>query len=67
MSSVSATQPPAPGIKVGALDLGDMARVLTAFLGQPIGRTLASRAARGGGPAPAYRFDEESGMVYILD
>ena len=53
----------------GRLDAEDMARVLTGFRGQPIAVTPAMRYVRSSadGNASAYVFDEESGMVYILD
>lgn len=53
----------------GRLDAEDMARLLTGFRGQPISITPGMRYVRasGDGQAPAYLFDEESGMVYILD
>jgi hypothetical protein len=53
----------------GQLDAADLARVLTGFRGQPISVTPAMHYVRasGDGEATAYVFDEESGMVYILD
>jgi hypothetical protein len=53
----------------GRLDAEDMARVLTAFRGQPIPLTPTMRYVRASsdGEASAYVFDEVSGMVYILD
>lgn len=53
----------------GRLDAEDMARALTGFRGQPIPLTPALRYVRtsADGTASAYVFDEESGMVYILD
>lgn len=53
----------------GRLDVEDMARLLTGFRGQPIAVTPAMRYVRSSadGNASAYVFDEESGMVYILD
>jgi hypothetical protein len=53
----------------GRLDAEDMARVLAGFRGQPIALTPALRYVRtsADGVAAAYVFDEESGMVYILD
>lgn len=53
----------------GRLDAEDMARALTGFRGQPIPLTPALRYVRtsADGDATAYVFDEESGMVYILD
>jgi len=51
------------------LDAQDLARVLTGFRGQPIAITPTMRYVRSSadGDASAYVFDEESGMVYILD
>lgn len=53
----------------GRLDAEDMARALTGFRGQPIPLTPALHYVRTSddGTATAYVFDEESGMVYILD
>jgi hypothetical protein len=53
----------------GRMDAEDMARALTGFRGQPISLTPALRYVRtsADGTATAYVFDEESGMVYILD
>ena len=53
----------------GRLDAQDLARVLTGFRGQPIPLTPTMRFVRSSadGNASAYVFDEESGMVYILD
>jgi hypothetical protein len=53
----------------GALDTEDLARVLGAFRGQPVYSTPTMRYVRASsdGLAPAYVFDEDSGMVYILD
>jgi hypothetical protein len=53
----------------GRLDAEDMARALTGFRGQPIPLTPALRYVRtsADGSATAYVFDEDSGMVYILD
>jgi len=53
----------------GHLDAADMARLLTGFRGQPIAVTPAMRYVRrsADGNASAYVFDEDSGMVYILD
>ena len=52
-----------------ALDMEDMARVLTGFRGQPVRVTPAMRYVRAAadGAGTAYVFDEGSGMVYILD
>lgn len=51
------------------LDAEDLARVLTGFRGQPVALTPTMRYVRSSadGGASAYVFDEESGMVYILD
>ena len=53
----------------GRLDAPDMARLLIGFRGQPTPRTSAMRYVRPSddGEAAAYVFDEDSGMVYILD
>jgi hypothetical protein len=53
----------------GRLDADDLARVLTGFRGQPIAVTRTMRYVRtsADGEASAYVFDEETGMVYILD
>jgi hypothetical protein len=53
----------------GRLDAQDLARVLTGFRGQPIPLTPTMRYVRSStdGDASAYVFDEDSGMVYILD
>ena len=53
----------------GRLDLEDMARVLATFRGQPARATRTMRYVRSSADrsACAYVFDEESGMVYILD
>jgi hypothetical protein len=53
----------------GRLDAPDMARLLIGFRGQPGPRTTAMRYVRApdDGEASAYVFDEDSGMVYILD
>jgi hypothetical protein len=53
----------------GRLDAQDLARVLTGFRGQPIAITPTMRYVRSSadGEASPYVFDEESGMVYILD
>jgi hypothetical protein len=54
---------------VESLDEEDRARVLTTFLGQPCYAGATWRYVQGSsdGLAPAYMYDEESGMVYILD
>ena len=51
------------------LDEEDLARVLGAFRGQPATATPTMRYVRASsdGVAPAYVYDEDSGMVYILD
>ena len=51
------------------LDQQDLARILGAFRGQPAYATPSMHYVRESddGLAPAYVFDEESGMVYILD
>ncbi|MFI5244074.1 MAG: hypothetical protein ACHQQR_02530 [Gemmatimonadales bacterium] len=53
----------------GRLDAPDMARLLIGFRGQPGPRTTSMRYVRASddGEAAAYVFDEDSGMVYILD
>jgi hypothetical protein len=53
----------------GHLDAEDLARVLTGFRVPPITPTTNMRYVRASddGTARAYVFDEESGMVYILD
>ncbi len=54
---------------IAVLDDEDKARLLTTFLGGPDATTLALHYVRASsdGQAPAYVFDDESGMVYILD
>jgi hypothetical protein len=54
---------------IDALDDEDKARFLTTFLGYSRGNSSALHFvhASGDGQAPAYVFDDESGMVYILD
>ena len=54
---------------IDALDDEDKARFLTTFLGYSgSGRRRCTCVhASGDGQAPAYVFDDESGMVYILD
>ena len=56
-------------IDVAELSDEDRARVLTTFLGVPSDAVAALHFVRGSadGQAPAYVFDEGSGMVYILD
>ena len=52
-----------------AFDDEDKARLMTAFIGGldvPLFRLHYVEAAPEGG-APAYMFDDETGMVYILD
>jgi len=53
----------------GRLDAEDLARVLTGFRVPPVTPTASMRYVRASddGNATAYVFDEESGMVYILD
>jgi hypothetical protein len=53
----------------GRLDAEDMARALTGFRGVQTGTTSSMRYVRASsdGDACAYVFDEDSGMVYILD
>lgn len=65
----AAIEPKAPAPIDGQLDPEDMARALTGFRGQPISVTPAMHYVRASsdGEATAYVFDEESGMVYILD
>jgi len=64
--SISAVLDP---LDVAALDNEDKARVMTAFLGHRAGIAPALHYvhAASDGQAPAYIFDDESGMVYILD
>jgi hypothetical protein len=52
---------------IAALDEEDRARILTTFLGRQDGHALHYVSASPDGLAPAYVFDDESGMVYILD
>lgn len=56
-------------LDVVALDDEDKARVMTTFLGHKGGVLpgLHYVHATSDGQAPAYIFDDESGMVYILD
>jgi hypothetical protein len=51
------------------LDSEDMARLLGTFRGQPRwnGETMRCVNASRDGLAPAYVWDEDSGMVWILD
>lgn len=51
------------------LDSEDLARILATFRGQPARSTPTMRYVRASrdGLASAYVFDEDSGMVYILD
>ncbi|MFI5312105.1 MAG: hypothetical protein ACHQQ3_12775 [Gemmatimonadales bacterium] len=55
--------------KTGELDAEDLARILTAFRGQPVRSTPTMHYVHRSrdGLAPPYVFDEDSGMVYILD
>jgi len=57
------------GIDAAELSDEDRARILTTFLGVPSDSVGALHGARVSphGQAPAYAFDEETGMVYILD
>jgi hypothetical protein len=54
---------------ISALDDEDKARFLTTFLGYSGGSASALHYVRASsdGQAPAYVFDDETGMVYILD
>ena len=58
-----------PQILDQPLDQQDLARVLTGFRGQPVRLTPSMRYVRASadGEASAYVYDEDSGMVYILD
>jgi hypothetical protein len=69
MSSDTSTLELPPAVDENELDQEDLARVLTAFRGQPVYATPSLHYVRrsADGAAPAYVFDEESGMVYILD
>ncbi|MFI5244060.1 MAG: hypothetical protein ACHQQR_02460 [Gemmatimonadales bacterium] len=69
MSSNASTLEPPPAVDVNEMDQEDLARVLTAFRGQPVYATPSMHYIRrsADGAAPAYVFDDESGMVYILD
>lgn len=51
------------------LDQEDLARVLGAFRGLPVVTTPSMHYVRAAedGASTAYVFDEDSGMVYILD
>ena len=53
----------------GRLDAQDMARLLIGFRGQPGPLTSSMRYVRASsdGDSSAYVFDEDSGMVFILD
>jgi hypothetical protein len=68
MSSNAILEPP-PAVDVNEMDQEDLARVLTAFRGQPVYATPSMHYVRrsADGAAPAYVFDDVSGMVYILD
>lgn len=61
--------PPPEEASPDALDDEDLARILGAFRGQPACATPTMRYVRASddGLAPAYVYDEETGMVYILD
>ncbi len=52
-----------------ALDQEDLARILGTFRGQPVVTTPSMHFVRAAeeGTSTAYVFDEDSGMVYILD
>ena len=54
---------------IAALDDEDKARLLTTFLGGPDVTAPALHYVHGSsdGKAPAYVFDDQTGMVYILD
>ena len=60
-----------PGMGIEFVDLPetDLARILASFRGQPVCATSTMRYVRApaDGLASAYVFDEDSGMVYILD
>lgn len=60
---------PASAVIDGRLDAEDLARVLTGFRGQPTPITPAMHHVRTENDhAPTvYVYDEETGMVYILD
>jgi hypothetical protein len=65
---VSLTHPATPTFIEHPLDLQDLARTLTSFRGLPRSSTPTVRHSRvRTGDMGAYVFDEESGMVYILD
>ena len=51
------------------LDAQDLARLFVGFRGPPVALTASMRYVRASsdGEAAAYVFDEESGMVFILD
>lgn len=68
MSSNAILEPP-PAVDVNEMDQEDLARVLTTFRGQPVYATPSMHYVRrsADGAAPAYVFDDVSGMVYILD
>jgi hypothetical protein len=56
-------------LDIAGLDDADKARVLTTFLGHRTGvaPSLHYVHATSDGQAPAYIFDDDTGMVYILD
>jgi hypothetical protein len=58
-----------PGFCDGELGDEDLARLLISFRGvvAPRGSTLRFVRRSDDGLAPAYVFDEDSGMIYILD
>jgi hypothetical protein len=69
MPSEEATLAPPPDTDESELDQEDLARVLAAFRGQPAYATPSMHYVHesADGLAPAYVFDDETGMVYILD
>ncbi|HLA91531.1 MAG TPA: hypothetical protein VJL28_13975 [Gemmatimonadaceae bacterium] len=73
MSKIGSTLAPPPEEAgpddLDELDDKDLARILGAFRGQPAFATPTMRYVRASddGLAPAYVYDEETGMVYILD
>lgn len=69
MSSNAGTLATPPAFDGNEMDQEDLARVLTAFRGQPVYATPSMHFVRrsADGAAPAYVFDDENGMVYILD
>jgi hypothetical protein len=69
MTSEASTLEPPPAVDVNEFDQEDLARVLTAFRGQPVYAMPTMHYVRqsSDGAAPAYVFDDQTGMVYILD